>query len=155
MQDNEGWTLVKNNKNKKKNNNTNSCSGSSCNANSCNANSCNVTNNDAIVFKKKQEKNTILVPKQNTNRTNPDYQRLYKIEKEIEDDSFTIEKISKKLQNDIIQNRTRLNLTRKDLAIRCNIKENVLKSYEDGLAVPPNEHLIAMSKVFGVSLKKK
>jgi putative transcription factor len=115
---------------------------------------------DTIVFATKK-KNTATVQKfssqignLNSNNNNLDHQRARKIEEQIEEGNFQTEQSNKNLQNAIVKARTGLKLNQKQFAQKCNIKENVIKSYENGTGVPTNEHLNIMSNVTGVVLKK-
>lgn len=167
--DDEGWILVRHNRNKKKKttdnhisnnnnipNNNNITNTKVNNYGSINNNNWSSTDNP-IIFNK-NTKIVETVAKTNTSSNKKDdgnYQHLNKVEQKIEEGTYTPEKISKHLQNSIINGRTVLGLNRKDFAKQCNIKENIIKSYEDGTGVPSNTHLLAMSKVLGVSLSKK
>lgn len=65
-----------------------------------------------------------------------DYRKLYKIEHE--DENFHHKRIDGEISKKIIQKRVELKLSRKELAQKINIKEQILTEYETGKAIPDN-----------------
>lgn len=63
-------------------------------------------------------------------------------------------KVSHSLKMQIQRARNDKKMSQKDLATRCNLPLNTIKSYENGTAVPNNQHLNKMRSVLGVRLKK-
>lgn len=76
----------------------------------------------------------------------------YKLE---EDDHVQIEHVSSELKQQIIKARTAAKLTQSQLAQRINEQPKVIQEYENGKAIPNNAILQKMSKILGVTLKKR
>jgi putative transcription factor len=81
------------------------------------------------------------------------YQKLSKIEKE--DENLHIERISPELKQQIIRARCDKKLTQADLAKKINEPLKIVQEYENGKATPNNQILQKMSRILGVTLKKK
>jgi len=77
-----------------------------------------------------------------------------KIEQQVEDGDFEVQKVSHDLKMQIQQSRVAKKLTQQQLATACNLQVAIVKSYENGTAVPNQQQINAMSKVLGVTLKK-
>lgn len=77
------------------------------------------------------------------------------IERKFDDDSFKLEKVSHNLQLSIQTARNAKNWTQQQLATECSLPISVIKSYENGSAVPDSKHLEIMSKKLGTVLKKR
>ena len=72
-----------------------------------------------------------------------------------EDDVTEVPIIKTELKQKITQARISKKLTQKQLATAINEKEDVIKSYESGKAVPNNQILSKLSRVLGVRLSNK
>jgi ribosome-binding protein aMBF1 (putative translation factor) len=75
--------------------------------------------------------------------------------RKLEDEEIpVIAKVSKKLADAISDGRRNKNLTRKELANLCNMKESDITLYETCKAIPRNDQLQLMSKHLGIVLRK-
>lgn len=79
----------------------------------------------------------------------------WKVEEKVEgDDSLKIPKVSRSLQLQIQTARQAKNWTQRQLAQACNLKDNVVRDYEAGSAIPDGRIMQRMSKALGVALRK-
>jgi putative transcription factor len=78
-----------------------------------------------------------------------------KIEEKVDDGDLTLPSVTRNLQLQIQQARQAKKMTQKQLAQASNLLETVVKSYENGSAIPNSQDLIKMGKVLGVTLKNK
>jgi len=77
-----------------------------------------------------------------------------KIEEKHEEGDFSVPKVSHDLKMQIQQSRMAKKLTQQEFATACNLQVAIIKSYENGTAIPNQQQINAMSKVLGVTLKK-
>lgn len=78
-----------------------------------------------------------------------------KIEKQADEEVLTIPKVTRNLQLQLQQARQQKNWTQKQLANACQLPESVIKTYENGSAIPNSQDLTKMGKALGVVLKNK
>jgi len=64
-------------------------------------------------------------------------------------------KVTSHLKKQLQKARLDKKLSQKELATKCNITETIIKSYENGTAVPNGSIMNKMSKVLGVNLSNK
>ena len=83
---------------------------------------------------------------------NIDFQKI-KIDKETE--TFKLDKVSASLSKNIQAGRTKLGLSRDEFSKKLNVKTSVITDYENGKAIPDCQLLQKMSKILGITLKKK
>ena len=155
----EGWEVVNFKKKSTKKKKTNDSSNLNTN------NTVNPQNSDqdwnVITFKKKNTKNkqtrntNSLTPNTHINRQNKSNINASKIEQQIEDNEYSAPKVTHNLQVQLQTARQNKKLTQKQLAQAANITESVVKSYENGKAIPSQNDLMKMSKALGVNLKNK
>lgn len=110
-----------------------------------------------VVAKEPEKPNTVRVAKmvKGTPQFINEIIRTPKIYKN--EDIESIEKIkyvSKNISQRIKDARMRLNQTQIDFAIKAGINVNVLKSYENGTAIPNSVELQKLSSAAGENLKK-
>lgn len=87
---------------------------------------------------------------QNKNRPN-----TKKIEEKIDEDDFSLPKVTGKLCVQLQQARLAKNMTQKQLAQACNMNDGIIRDYENGSAIPNPNDLVKMSKVLDVTLRNK
>ena len=78
-----------------------------------------------------------------------------KIEQQADEEALTIPKVTHNLKLQLQQARQQKNWTQKQLANACQLPESVIKTYENGTAVPNSQDLAKMGKALGVVLKNK
>lgn len=78
-----------------------------------------------------------------------------KIEEKVEEGDLTLPSVTRQLQLQIQQARQSKNMTQKQFAHACNLQETIIKSYENGSAIPNTQDLVKMGRVLGISLKNK
>ncbi len=105
--------------------------------------------------KKKGAGQKTLVTKQIQSNKQSSTKNAASIERKFDNDSFKLEKVSHSLQMSIQSARTAKNWTQQQLATECSLPVGVIKSYENGTAVPDSKHLEIMSKKLGTVLKKR
>jgi ribosome-binding protein aMBF1 (putative translation factor) len=105
--------------------------------------------------KKKGTGPKVLVTKNIQSNKQTSTKNAASIERKFDDDSFKLEKVSHNLQMSIQTARTAKNWTQQQLATECSLPISVIKSYENGTAVPDSKHLEIMSKKLGTVLKKR
>lgn len=79
--------------------------------------------------------------------------KLHKIENEM--DNLKIEKVSKSISQEIINNRTKLGIKQKDLANRINVPVQVIQQYENGSSQTDIKILLKLEKVLKCKLTGK
>jgi putative transcription factor len=99
--------------------------------------------------------NNSVIKSGNPNRQNKSSYNASKIEQQIEDCEYSAPKVTHNLQIQIQRARQDKKLTQKQLAQAANITESVVKSYENGKAVPSQNDIRKMSKALGINLKNK
>ena len=158
MADKDGWTVIekkkRTSKDKSKSTN-NSSSVDNAPQNSDFADWTNIT----LFGKGKNKKNCYTNPVLTTKKYNPankqsSNKNAAKIERAADDGDLRLETVSHNLQLNIQKARQNKSWTQKQLATECNLSVNIIKSYENGTAVPDYKHLQIMSKKLGVTLKK-
>lgn len=77
----------------------------------------------------------------------------HKLEAETED--FHHERVSTELKKQIVQARTAKKLTQAQLGQLINEKPQIIQDYESGKAIPNPQVLSKLSRVLGVTLRKK
>jgi ribosome-binding protein aMBF1 (putative translation factor) len=72
------------------------------------------------------------------------------------DEVVKIKKLDPLVGRRIIEGRTKLGLSRKDLAMRVAIKEDIIRDYENGNIVnPSNQLLVTLENILNVKLTGK
>jgi|LakMenEpi03Aug12_release.lakeMendotaPanAssembly.Ray.scaffolds.fasta_scaffold165223_3 putative transcription factor len=71
------------------------------------------------------------------------------------DEKLELPKVNHNLRIEIQQARTKKGLTQKQLANACQLPESVIRTYENGTAIPNSNYLEKMSHVLGVTLRNK
>lgn len=93
---------------------------------------------DTIVFTKKTKtKNKSNI--QNINSQNESSQKMNKVDNEI----FTQKKLTYAFKKELQKARLLLKISQKDLAIRLNVKTQLITSYENGTCLTPTNGFIA------------
>ena len=78
-----------------------------------------------------------------------------KIEAKHDEGDFSVPKVSHDLKMQIQQARVAKKMTQQELATACNLQVAIIKSYENGTALPNSQQLTTISKILGVNLKNK
>jgi ribosome-binding protein aMBF1 (putative translation factor) len=81
--------------------------------------------------------------------------KFNKIESMADEGEYTKETVSFDLRQQIQKARQIKKYSQAQLANNCNIPVTIIKSYENGSAVPTSAHMNKMSNILGVRLKKK
>lgn len=71
-----------------------------------------------------------------------------------EDDTYTPPKMTRELGQQILQGRSRLNLTQEQLAQKCSIPLSVIREYEKGIGLYNRIYLNPLCKLLGFSLPR-
>ena len=98
-----------------------------------------------VIFQKKLREKS--VPKQKNQNINKN------ILSKIDNEEIKIPTIPITMSNIIQQKRTEINLTQKDLAIRCNLPQDIIRDYENGKAIPKQSELSKINRILGTNLK--
>jgi len=96
-----------------------------------------------------------IVKKSSRLNTNKQQVDSIKIEEQADEGTYKISKVSNTLSLQLQQERQKKKMTQKQLALQCNLQENIIRNYENGTAVPNQQELNKLSKALGVSLKSK
>lgn len=155
MADDDDWTVVEK---KKRVKNKNQVSNPNDDSEERPQNSDTTDWTPIILSRKSKRKPTgpsITVNKQVQSNKQSSSKNAVSIERKFEDDTFKLDKVNHNLQLSIQSARNAKNWTQKQLAIECNLPITVIKSYENGSAIPDSMHLSIMSKKLGVTLKNK
>ena len=77
-----------------------------------------------------------------------------KMHKILETDQIGVPKLSNEFKIAMVQARNAKGLTQKELAHRIAVKDTIIKSYENGKAVPQNNIIQKIEKVLGAKLPR-
>ena len=77
-----------------------------------------------------------------------------KMSKILEKDEIGVPKLSLQFKIAMVQARNAKGLTQKELAHKIAVKDTIIKSYENGKAVPQNNIIQKIEKVLGVKLPR-
>ena len=88
--------------------------------------------------------------KQNKSKLTQEQVRLNKLDNETE--NFNIKKVDDNLKKAIQQGRAGKKMSQVQLANALNVKPDVIKSYENGTAIPDNRLINRMQRTLGVKL---
>ena len=100
-----------------------------------------------VVVKKKNKKDTT----NTTKKTNPQNQKIMKIEKSVEEDNLKHKKITPELKQKIIQGRCAQKLTQKELAQKCNLPLQVINEIETGKAIYNFQHINKIKRILKIT----
>jgi putative transcription factor len=73
--------------------------------------------------------------------------------KQIENEKIKLPKVTREMSIIMQQKRNELKLTQKQLATKCNLKEDVIKQYEKGTAIVNQNDLTKINRVLNCDLK--
>ncbi len=161
MANSGGWIIVQGRKKNRKRNQAQSSSNNSNQTEDYNNYSTNLEHQDwnpTTLTKswnsKNRKKSTVVAKRYNagTNKQNKDIVDQQKLDQDNE--NTKVERVSHNLKMQIQKARQSKGWSQKQLANNCNLHVSVIQSYEQGIAIPNNQHLMLMSRRLGVTLRK-
>lgn len=80
--------------------------------------------------------------------------QISKIEKEMNEDNYTLPKASFEFKKEFQKARLVKKLSQADVAKSLNIKQNIINEYESGKSVPDNLTIAKLERMLGVKLPR-
>lgn len=133
------WTTVTKKQRTKKSSSINT------NTNDSNNNSNELRDYNPVVFRQKNTYKGKPYVRSNTKR----------IEENAEDGDYQLRRANKNLQDKIKNQRSKMKLTQKELANKCNLPLNIIQEYESGKGIPSVGNLNKISRVLNIPLSNK
>jgi putative transcription factor len=80
-------------------------------------------------------------------------QNMKKLDEDTE--NLKVEKVNKKISQEIVKARTAKKWKQKDLATKVNVLPTVIQKYENGQAIPDHNIILKLQRVLGIKLTGK
>jgi len=156
--DNDGWTIVKNNKKKNKNKKKKvEEKKKKVEEKTSSAPDYDDWDKPTILRKRFKKMNINVATRKglttSVKKKYPDGQRLYKVEQENED--FSHAKVSHSFKIELMRGRLAKKMSQEDLAKAINVKKTIIIDYEKGTIIPEQSIISKLRKVLNINLPKK